>query len=226
VFTKEESRVSLIGTLAALCGSLLGATAALLGTRMNLAESRATQRKIQQHQAYTQLRGEQAQFTLLFQLISDTVDKSVLYQVRATQEHMKPPRTRQSGEMVGPKVDNSSTYTSDALQLERNVERYRDELVNCAQRMFESIALIELSFAADRELDRRVANAEAMLTSTDDLLPKESFVERISWVLRSQNAEDELSDRHKKRLPYIVKATQPITDLADYLKIKAESDAQ
>lgn len=189
---------------------------------MTLAENRTVQMEAARRRAYTQLMGEKAESLMLAQQMATAYDKNTFYQGRAAQMTLPKSLSKRNGEgsavplIKG--VNDAESYSAEAIQQEHNAEHYSDELVTCGQKVFESIALIQLSFPADEELDNRIAAVQAMLTRTDDMLPPESLMQRMLWVMTTEDAEAQLSLRAKKRMPYMEKAVQPITDLLDYLK--------
>jgi hypothetical protein len=212
--TNEQSRVAFIGTLAALFGTVIGGCLALEGTHMTLAENRKVQLQAVRRQAYTQLMGEKAELLMLLQELTQAHDKDTFYQGRAAQLAV----AAKSRPAPSKATDDPQSYLAEAVQQERNADHYSDEVVACNQKVFESIALIQLSFPADPELDSRIAAVQAMLTRTDDVVPTESLRQRMAWVVSTEDAEQQLSIRQKQRMVYIEQAVRPITDLLTYLK--------
>ena len=213
-FTKEESRVAFIGVLAALLGSVIGGCLTLEGTHMTLAENRKVQLQAARRQAYTQLMGEKAELLMLLQELTEAHDKDTFYQGRAAQLAVA------AESRSGPRkaTDDPQSYLAQAVQQERNADHYSDEVVACNQKVFESIALVQLSFPTDPELDSRIAAVQAMLTRTNDVIPTESLRQRMAWVVSTEDAEQQLSIRQKQRMVYIEQAVRPVTDLLTYLK--------
>jgi hypothetical protein len=68
------------------------------------------------------------------------------------------------------------------------------------QKIFESLALAQLSFPRDALLDESVARVEAMLTETHDLLPNSSLYDNLAWA-KGSDAVEQLVIRDKKRTP-------------------------
>jgi len=156
--TKEESRISLIGVAAALLGSLIGSVTGIWGTYAKFGADKETQIKADRYQAYTQLKGQQAEFLMLFQALALAEDKATLYQVRYAQmflEDQNPLKSlgRKEAHDIG--ISLKEKYSSDAQQQERNSEHYLDELVACSGKMFESIGLTQLSFPPDAALSEK-----------------------------------------------------------------------
>jgi hypothetical protein len=219
--TKEESRISLIAAGAALFGSLFGAALGLWGTYAKFTEDKKVRIEADRSRAYTQLKGQQAEFLVLLQRLALAFDKGNFYQVRAMQRGIE---THKGQQKKG--INDQEAYASDALQQERNTERYGDELITCSEKMFESIGLIQLSFPRDAVLNDKIASVESILTRTEDIFPKETMRDRVLRAMMVQDAEQEINTRQKQRIPYILKATEPITDLLNYLQDRIRRDSQ
>jgi hypothetical protein len=219
-FTKEESRISLIAAGSALLGSLLGATLGLWGTYAKFTEDKRVQTRADRNRAYTQLKGQQAEFLLILQQTAVAFDKASFYQTREAQQMMEASKARPPKGVI----DQEVNFTSVALQQERNAEHYSDELVTCSEKLFESIGLIQLSFPADATLSEKISNVEAILTRTDDIFPKETMRERVLWAMTLKDAGQAITNRQKQRIPYIQKAIEPITDLLTYLQSQIQID--
>jgi len=144
-----------------------------------------------------QIKGQQAEYLLLFQMLAETVDKGNLAQVRAVQNT---------------KGDYHQTYMSDALQQERNVEHYEDELVACSEKLFESLALAQVSFPPTEALVSKIADVDAMLTRTSNMEPHESLEQKFAWA-KNLDSSLQVGERSKIRLASIKKAVFLITDL-------------
>lgn len=219
-FTKEESRISLIAAGSALFGSLLGAALGLWGTYAKFKEDKQVQIRADRSRAYTQLKGQQAEFLVILQQLALASDKASFYQTRAVQQMIE----ARKGQPQKRTLNHEEIYTSDALQQERNAEHYNDELVACSEKLFESIGLIQLSFSGDATLNEKIASVEAMLTRTDDIVPREMMRERVMWAMALEDAGEAINNRQKQRIPYIKKAIEPITDLLNYLQSQVKSD--
>lgn len=222
-FKKEASYASFVTAGSGLFGSLIGVLVAILVTRMTFAENRRVQTEANRRQAYTQLAGEKAELLMLLQQLAKAHDKGTFYEGRAAQSiaTANQPAKANNQRRPSPQVKGVSyreSYQSEAIQQERNVECYNDEVVTCAQKMFESIAPVQLSFPPDQQLDNKIVATQAMLTRTDDVFPRESLRERLAWVMATEDAEQQLSIRQKQHMAYIEKAVQPVTDLLDYIR--------
>jgi hypothetical protein len=114
---------------------------------------------------------------------------------------------------------------SDALQQERNAEHYEDELVACAQKMFESLALVQLSFPPNASLDQEITRVESMLTRTDDVLPRESLEQRVAWA-EAPDVAEQIVARAKRNLPAVKTAVQPVTNLLVYLATEIRENSR
>ncbi len=92
--------------------------------------------------------------------------------------------------------------------------------------MFESIGLTQLSFPSDAILSEKIASAESMLTKVEDIWPQESMRTRFIWAVTAEDAEERLRTRKKQRMAYILKGTEPITDLLNYLQERIRKESQ
>jgi hypothetical protein len=221
-FTKEESRITLIAAGAALFGSLFGAMLGLWATYAKFAEDKTVQIQADRRRAYTQLKGQQAELLMILQQLMLAHDKGDFYQARAAQwmvEDHKGQEKKWTDQTV-------AIYTSNAQEQERSTEHHFDELVACSDKMFESIALIQLTFPADRTLAERIASVEAIFTRLEDIFPNEPMLERLSRNMAIVHAEQAINDQEKQRIPYIQKAIEPIMDLLNYLQSQINIDSR
>ena len=205
---KEELRIAVIAAGAALVGSAIGFAGSYWTVHMNIVEARRTQVETNRHQAYMQIKGQQAEFLLLFQQLLETVDRGKLAQIRAAVQY--------------PKGDYHQTYLSYALQQGRNAEHYGDEMVACSEKLFGSIALAQVSFPPSEALANKIGDVEAMLTRTSDIVPHESPEQTFAWA-KNPDAAHQIEERSKERMASIQKAVFPITDLLNYLSLQMET---
>lgn len=158
---------------------------------------------------------------MLFQALALAEDKATLYQVRYAQQVLA--RKEKTNDVATPLAE---VYSSDAQQQERNSEHYLDELVTCSGKMFVSIGLTQLSFPPDAALSEKIAGVESMLTNLEDIWPRESLRTRFIWASTAEDTEELINTRQKRKMPYILKATAPLTDLLDYLEERIRRDSQ
>ena len=155
-----------------------------MGTAVQSYEATSVQRRADRVRAYTELKGEQAELLLLLGEMVGGHDKAIFYEIRSSQADFEGTLSRSIPALKG--MANLFTRSvgdlqADALQMERNSERYNDQLVSCAEKIFGSIALAQIAFAPDPILSERIANVESMLTRVEDLVPHETPGERMRW---------------------------------------------
>jgi hypothetical protein len=149
-------------------------------------------------------------------------DKGNFYQVRASQWMVE----SQKGRLKKWTNQIETIYTSDVATQERNTEHYGDELIACSEKIFESIGLIQVSFPANAILNEKIASVQAMLTTTDDILPTERVKARILRFWTTENAEQAIKDQEKEQIPYVQKWMEPLTNLLNYLQTQINTDSR
>ncbi len=116
--TKEESRISLIAAGSALLGVLIGSATGLWGTYAKFGADQKAQIKDSRYHAYTQLKGQQAEFLMLFQQMALVEDKDTLYQVREAQQIVKDnDRSKSQGQK---QVDDKAAHLRKNMLRRRN----------------------------------------------------------------------------------------------------------
>ena len=102
---------------------------------MTFAENWRIQIEANRREAYTQLAGQKAELLLLLQQLANAHDKGTIYQGRAVQSLIAAKESNQR--RPAPRVEDvdfRESYQAEAIQQERNAERFNDEVVTCSQK--------------------------------------------------------------------------------------------